>query len=361
MVNKQKYQRIELSKLFLDTENPRLPKSLYNSSETEIINYLLMQAATLELMQAIGENDFFEGEQLLVVKVDDKYKVIEGNRRLASLKLLQDYRIATVKTKTAKLIFDEAKFRPTEIPCLIFENEDDIRKYLGFRHITGIKSWGLSEKARFLSQLKTKHFSEEIPFNEICRGLAKIIGSRKDYVKRLLLAYEIYKTIEDENFYYIRDLNDTTFFVGYISDSLSRSKISEFLGVNMSIENPLEKLNLKNLKEWTHWFYEKNDQNKTRLKGKSSDLNDLNKVIGNELAFSAFNKGASLSEAVELTEDIHEIFRHAIKKSYENIELSDRMVHKVKEFYPEIDDDLNEIRRIALKIKRAKEDFEDEI
>lgn len=29
--------------------------------EKEIIDYMLLEAATLELMQAIGENDFLEG------------------------------------------------------------------------------------------------------------------------------------------------------------------------------------------------------------------------------------------------------------------------------------------------------------
>jgi hypothetical protein len=354
-------KQIEYNKLILDDCNPRLPKSLHNKQENEIIDYLLLEASTLELMQAIGENDFFIGEQLLVVKIEnDKYKVIEGNRRLASIKLLHNYKLASVKKTLVKQVYDEAKFRPTLIPCLLFPTEDSIRKYLGFRHITGIKAWGLSEKARYLSDL-SHSFSSSKSIDEISRELAKVIGSKREYVKRLLVGFNIYKYIEDEGFFSIRDLDDTTFFVGYISDSLSRSGICAFLGVNLSLENPLVNLNKENVKKLTHWFFEKNDQNKTRLKGKSEDLNTLNSILSNEKSYNAFDvEGWELSKAYELTKEYSDIVENAIKKALENLELADSLAHKAKFFYVSIVDDLDDIRKIALKIKRFKEEYEDE-
>jgi hypothetical protein len=41
-------------------------------------------------MLAIGQHDFFIGEALLVVKNGDNFTVVEGNRRLTSLKLLSN-------------------------------------------------------------------------------------------------------------------------------------------------------------------------------------------------------------------------------------------------------------------------------
>lgn len=177
--------------------------------------------------------------------------------------------MASVKKISVKQIYDEAKYHPIEIPCLIFENEDEIRKYLGFRHITGIKPWGLTEKSRYLYQLYLNLFKGE-NIDNAAKELAKKIGSRKDYVKRVLVAYEIYTKIEDEGFYKIKDLDDTTFYVGYLVDSLSRSNISTFLKVDMSSNTPIEKLNKTNLKDLIFWFFEKNDQNKTRVKGTSN-------------------------------------------------------------------------------------------
>lgn len=354
------YQYINIKDLVLDDSNPRLPKSLHKQAKILTIEYLLLEASTLEIMKSIGENGFFPGEQLLVIKENNKYKVLEGNRRLVSIMLLHDYTIATVKENIVKRIFAEAKYRPEKIPCLLFNNKEEIQKHIGFRHITGMKSWNLTSKARYLNELWSNYF-KTIAFHEACRGLAKMVGSRKDYVTRLLIAYEMYEIIEGEAFYKIKDLDDTSFYVGYLSDSLSRTHIANFLNINLDIEKPTEKLNKRNLKELIHWFYEKNSENQTRLKGKSKDLNDLNKVIANEIALKAFKNGATLSKSLELTEATDDIFRNSLKNSLERLEMSDRMVHKVKKFYFDTNDDLDTIRKLAIKIKRTKEDLEDEL
>ena len=143
-------KRIKIDKLVLDKENPRLPKSMSNKSEVEIINFFLSDASLLELMLAIGINDFFEGEQLLVVEKNKKYIVVEGNRRLSAVKLLNNPSLANILESKVEKVIEESKYFPTEIPCLVFPSKDDILKYLGFRHITGIKPWKLLEKARYI-------------------------------------------------------------------------------------------------------------------------------------------------------------------------------------------------------------------
>ena len=361
MKNKPIYDEIHFSRLMLDNCNPRIPKSLHNMQEVDIVNFLLLEAATLELMQAIGENDFFQGEQLLVVPIENgNFKVLEGNRRLASVKLLNKPEIATVKTISVSEIYDSAKFRPQNIPCLIFEQEDDIRKYLGFRHITGIKPWGLSEKARYLYQLYQDNF-KELKLDIACKELAKTIGSRREYVKRVIVAYGLFKIIEDEDFYKIRDLNDTTFYIGYLSDSLSHSNIAKFIGINLSADKPEETLNKENLKKITYWFFEKNDQNKTRIKGKSSDLNKLNAILNVEkstVAYKAFaDEGKELDNAYELTEDIDSLFILNIQKALQNLESADAITHRVQTFYDGLDDELIQIRKLTSKIKQTKDDF----
>ena len=153
------YKKINLSELKLDSENPRLPKSMHGKPEVEILSYMLLDASLIELMLAIGENDFFPGEQLLVIPdIDGKYKVIEGNRRLSAVMLLNHPELANVQVTKIQKALDEAKFIPTEIPCLVFEKESEIHNYLGYRHITGIKEWRLLEKARYLSGLRSNNF-----------------------------------------------------------------------------------------------------------------------------------------------------------------------------------------------------------
>ena len=355
------YKKIHYQFLTLDVENPRLPKSFHRQSEEMIIEYMLLEAATLELMQAIGENDFFAGEQLLVVKEDsNNYRVIEGNRRLIAIKLLQQPNLATVQKSKVQKVYEEAKYHPTEIPCLIFNQKEEILRYLGYRHITGVKSWKLLEKARYLYRLKLVEFPDK-PFKEACRELAKMIGSRRDYVQRIIAGYDLFLKIEDLAFYNIPRLNDTTFHFNYIADSLNHSKIAGFLGVDLQKDTPLENLKTENLKKWTHWLFEKNQENRPRLIGDSRHLNMLNKIIGNPQAFKAFDEdGLNIYRAYELTDDINDIFSNAIKKSLTYLEQANGLVHKINEMNPSSIDNLKSIGKLARNIIIIKERTDDE-
>ncbi|MEM8388965.1 hypothetical protein Q4S18_19410, partial [Morganella morganii] len=88
------------------------------------------------------------------------------------------------------------------------------------RHITGVKSWGILPKARYLNELSKELNGTD--FTAKCRKLAKTIGSRSDYVRSLLTAYELYLKIEDQAFFKIKSLDETTLHFNYLSDLLSR-------------------------------------------------------------------------------------------------------------------------------------------
>ncbi len=364
-INKYEFKEINIDSLKLDDQNPRIPKSIRDSmpSEVKLIEYMLLDASLIELMLAIGENGYFPGEQLLVVldKNDSKYKVIEGNRRLSAVKLLNNPNLATVQKSKVQKVIEETTERPTEIPCLIFNSEDEIHRYLGYRHITGIKEWRLLEKARYLNNLKVTLFSDKTILLA-SREIAKMIGSRMDYVRRVLVGYDVYKTIEDEFFYKIRDLNDTTFYFNYIVDCLNKNNIRKFIGVDIESDNPLIDMSQENLKKWTHWLFEKNDQNKTRLIGNSSDLNDLNAILGHSEALIAFDeKGYTLERAKELTGELDNVFMNFVINSFRNLEKADGIVIRVKNFYTDLDEDLRKIKLLVDKIKStAKSINEDE-
>ena len=135
-----KLQNINLNELHLDIKNPRLPLSVQSQGldEKKIINWMLQDASIIELMLAIGQNGFFIGESLLVVEEDNRYIVVEGNRRLTSLKLLSNPSLAEIHTKKIEKVLEETQNRPIEIPCILFDNRSEITQYLGYRHVTGV-------------------------------------------------------------------------------------------------------------------------------------------------------------------------------------------------------------------------------
>ena len=347
---------IRIENLKLDLENPRLPKSKQNKDEKTVIEFMLLETATLELMMSIGENDYFAGEPLLVVKDKDdpiKYIVVEGNRRLTALKILNDPSIASVKKESIKTICSEVDYKPDEVPCLVFEEKEHILNYLGFRHITGIKSWRLLEKARYLFDLKEREF-DGVDFSIACKNIAKMIGSRSTSIKKLITAYGLYKIVEDEGFYGIEHLNDTRFHLNYFVDAVLKENIRKFLHVDFHKDMVDQKINLNNLKTVTHWWFKKTE-GKSRAIGNSRDLKMLDAIVGNPEALRAFkDEGATLDDAYDLTDDIESLFRNEIKKALKSLRNADAYSNKLNEFYFEILDDLRHIRETATKIEIYK-------
>jgi hypothetical protein len=87
------YQRIPVSDLLFDLKNPRLAEFGIpdNASQLDVLKTLWQHMAIEEIAMSIAHNGYFEHEPLFVEQADrQKYVVIEGNRRLAAVKLLLD-------------------------------------------------------------------------------------------------------------------------------------------------------------------------------------------------------------------------------------------------------------------------------
>lgn len=345
----QEFKTIPNSLLKLDLFNPRLPKSKQGKDEKTVIEFMLLDAATIELMIAIGKNDFFAGELLLVVEDKNEegtFIVVEGNRRLTAVKLLNNPELTSVKKIATREVFDSADFKPTELPCLVFEDKSEILKYLGFRHITGIKSWRLLEKARYLFELRNGDNVKDLSFLIAAREIAKMIGSSTAYVKRLLISFELYKIIEDEDFYRIDGLNDTRFFLNYFTDGLNKENIRNFINLDINSETPLEHINLDNLKKVTYWWFEK-IEGQSRVLGDSDGLKLLDVVLGHEEALVAFENGLSITEAYEITDDYDIQFEKRMKDTLKGVEKAHLLTPKVRNFYSKFSEDIQTIKSIA--------------
>ncbi len=313
---------ININHLKLDLKNPRLPYKKDGYKYDTIINYMLHHGSILSLMQSIAINGFFAGEPLVVLKVsDDEYIVVEGNRRLSSLLLLNDLSIATIKQKTVNLLSEEAKNKNlTDIPCVVFNSREETSKFLGFKHIVGVKNWSALEKARYIYELRESTISKELSLNDQSKELAKMIGSKSDYIKRFLVGYEIYLVIEKSNFYDIKGLDETSFTFVNLSDSLNRSNLPTFLGVDLDSNLPLKSLNIDNLSLWTKWLFDKYDGRNTALKGTSAQLTILDEIVTSDKAIENFDKFKDLQKAKLLVDDLDDLLLEYIEYAKEYLD-----------------------------------------
>jgi len=351
-----KIELVPLGDLFFDAENPRLPTLLKNKSEKEVIEWMLTDASLLDLMTSIAQNGFFQGEPLLCVKIKKKIFVIEGNRRLAAVKLLNNPHVTKTKQSSIAEILEEAPHQniPTLLPIVLFSSRDDILDYLGYRHITGVESWGPLAKARYLDQLYCK-IKKSLSEKEKYKSLAKKIGSKTDYVRNLLVGYQLYKKLEDENFYKIENLNEETIEFSHLYDSLRFPNICNFLKISTDSASPTKELNKEHFKEFATWLY-KEEHGTTRL-GESRNLKVLDKVLASPRAIQAFRKeNKTLVEASYFSKHTEDIFAESMNEALKNLNIAREFATKIEEFSLDQETNAKELNKISKMILSYIED-----
>ena len=121
-------QDISINNLRFDPFNPRLPRIYQQLDDREIIEWMLQDASLIDLFSSIANNGYFGGEPIVVVKSEDNdYIVVEGNRRLAAVKLLNTPQLATIKQTTIQEILQEREVKeiPHTLPCYILKNREE--------------------------------------------------------------------------------------------------------------------------------------------------------------------------------------------------------------------------------------------
>lgn len=344
---------ISYKNLLLDNEkNPRLPKKLEGASIEKIIEYMVRDANVINLIESIGEKDFFQGEPLLAVEAKEQencYTVVEGNRRLTAVMILHDPAQSPIFKDALSKAVRDAVYKPEELPVVVYNERSDILDYLGYRHITGTKAWDPLAKAKYLKQLYEKS-GKGTPTDK-CRELARIIGSKSNYVEKLLRALKIYEIIQDEGFYDIRGLEDELHF-SFITTALGFEDIVSFLEMDESIDllNIADGfVNKERLKELTEWMFKK-ENNITRII-ESRNISKLAKVVADDNALAEFRKGTPLDDAYWLTNGPERLVETAIEEADYKIDLAYRYSKNVKKLGDMYISKLDNIMNAAEKLR----------
>lgn len=309
MAKDNEIQYFPLNNLIFDPKNPRLPPEVNPNNEQSIIEYMVREANLLELMQSIFENGYFHSEPLLVAPTKkEQFIVVEGNRRLAALKLLENPDLSRVKQNSIKEIISSKEWTTEKIPCIVHNKRDDILNYLGYRHITGVKSWGPLEKARYLQQLFEKN-KKQGSTEENYKTLAKMIGSRADHVGRLLGSLHLYDLANDKAYFKIKiDPSEIDFSILYTA--VGFKNIHEYIGLESPGDIEQEHIKLDKFEFVFKCLYGP----AKRIKD-SREISDLNSVIGEPDALKEFKNGTPLSEAKFYTNGPIEAFYTLLDKA----------------------------------------------
>jgi len=154
---------LSLSELKVDTENPRIVENV--ESQKEALQYILekQQKKILKLISDIVENGLSPIESFLVMPVDNdsnEFIVLEGNRRLAALKILENPNFVEGSFgDSLKKTLIELSRRYKENPinglnCVIFDSREEAQHWIELKHTgqnegAGVVPWGAAEAERF--------------------------------------------------------------------------------------------------------------------------------------------------------------------------------------------------------------------
>ena len=320
------FKEVLVSNLKLDRKNPRLPTSLHGACENEILKYLARKTNIEDLITSIGENDFFPGEAIVITAIESgtgEYTVLEGNRRLTALRLLNDEQLARQVSTGAAQAVANAKNRPSQVPAYEVDSRADVLQYLGFRHVSGVQRWDPLAKARYLKMLYLETKGEPDPRY---RQIANEIGSRRDTVRKNLDALAAYELTASNEFFDVPNLTEETFQFGVFYTALATPRIAEFVGARdfdgptHPIENP-QILGVCEMREIVEWIFRKDENGRTRL-GESRNLPKLAAVLSAPNALQRFRDGASLDDAHLDTPDIQEEFVREIRTAIRHIDIA---------------------------------------
>lgn len=144
--------------LLLDTRNPRLPESAH-ATQRQIIDELVAHDAVYDLARSVASQGYFPTERLLGIRDPEQagqVVIIEGNRRLAALKLLINPELAPEShlQRFRRLSESISPSMIAKVPVVIAPSREAATAILLSRHTSKqIQSWQRPMQARFYRQL----------------------------------------------------------------------------------------------------------------------------------------------------------------------------------------------------------------
>jgi ParB-like nuclease domain len=345
-----KSESLLVAHLNFDSNNPRFPPKIAQGPVEDLLQRFVRDERLLEIIESIGNHGFFPGEPLLVVpEGKGDYRVVEGNRRLAALKLLAGELDAPTGRTSIEEAVGAAKYRPKKVPCLVFNDENEILRYLGFRHITGIKAWSALQKARYASRMYQKY--RKLPEDEGLRMLARETGSRRDTVGQMLTALELYDRAEKENFFGLPIEAEQIEF-SLLGTSLSYSNLTDFLGLESRTDLAVKGLDQRALKDLFDWLFVTEGRAKP-IVTESRNLRKLAAVVKSSAAVKELRRSGNLDQAYELSSGPEQALTEGLKTALRKLETAQGLVPKV----PKIGEEHVELAEGISKAAAAVEDL----
>lgn len=297
-------ESMSIDDLLLDVRNYRLSSRAAESmaDQAAIIAHLERHFDLDELAESFISDGYRMEEPLVAVAEGDEYIVVEGNRRLSTLKLLgsADARATLPPRRREKwdnyaAEAEAASHTLTHVPVVVYPDRSQVQASLGFRHVSGIAEWSAESKARYIADLVNE--------GKDFRTVARMIGSRADYVRRQYYAHQALANAAGDGV----DVDRPVRRFGVYYRALSSPQAREYIGLDWdedSAQPPapdaraIEPTKTDNFRDFVSFLF--GDEDRGPVITDSRQLTDLGRVLGDAEAAAVLRDERDLDLALEI-------------------------------------------------------------
>jgi hypothetical protein len=312
--------KVSVDWLKLDRENPRLVGISARTTEESIVAQLYRGEELGELLQSIAANGYLDIEPLIVwlAPEDQKFTVLEGNRRLAAIKLFREPTLLDAITKSERLKIGVPKISPAveatlaQVSVYRVPDRDAARSFIGFKHINGAAKWESYAKAKFAAEW---YKSGNVSLEEI----SEKIGDRHDTIKRMVAAIYVLEQAERQSAFSLLDRKITKFNFSHLYTALSRTTYMAFLGLETAWSrydpqpDPVPADKMDRLREVLVWIYGSKEDNKEPIiQSQNPDIKNLGETLASAEGLHILRAGGTLTEAHASTRPADETLSAAL-------------------------------------------------
>lgn len=303
-------KQVPLGELFFDARNPRLVEAGQPHSQKEILKVLWRQFAVDEIVLSIAANGYFPYEPLFATKEDGRLVVVEGNRRLAAVRLLVNADLRRDVGATDLPSIDATAKQALDLLPVVICSRDSIWQYVGFKHVNGPQQWQSYSKAQYIAWV---YNNLKVPLDEI----AQQIGDQHSTVKRLYRASMVLQQAEEAGVFSREDRSRQHFSFSHLYTGLDYPGIQKFLGLSkeksFATRSPVPGSKFERLGELCEWLYgSKSKQKRPVIESQNPDLRILDEVLVSKDGTAALRRGLPLSIARDISKGDEQLFREAL-------------------------------------------------
>lgn len=345
--------------LRFDPDNPRFAPGLgpnESGGDRAVIAFLAEDSELRELVQSIGSVGYIGIEPMIVMDGGDgTFIVLEGNRRLAALKVLRDPSYAQAARITVPELVDGVRKTLDAVNVHRVGDRSDAQEIIGFKHINGPRPWDAISKARYANEwLKREEAknSDGLSLLEI----ADRMGDNNSTLRRMVIALRVLEQAEETGTWRVRDRQPKRFAFSHLYTALTYPNISNYIGLpELSpgadpLLKPVPEEMLPRLRELLSLLYgDKREGEDPVIQSQARDLKRLRDVMAHRAATDIVLHSRDLDRSFEKSQPDATKFADAIYSADAQV---DRALNTIVGYDPVKHPDLSDIvRKMASRIR----------